>query len=510
MGSTNPFLIAIVGALLAMSFAGINGYAIGFIDTRSYIRGAGLATKFATGRDFVAGWKAIAPSAPANGAPSDQTKPPAFSNNGITANRSIYYGFLLLVGYLSSSFWLTVFVQGYVIATLIAIVIRRCAPVVSVAVYLGTMLGLTLLTGLGPYIAYLMPDIFTGAMIIAVALVATLWRAVARGERLFCLAVLACALLFHPSNEVILLGLVAAVTVWHLARGTLGRHRTYYLAIAACFAVGVAGQQLFSYGLQRATGSRPLTLPHLTAHLVDMGPGYRYIRASCPQSGWAVCRFEDRLPIYWEDFVGLADPRRGVFAPADLPTKRALSAEQIPFALSVLRFDPVGVVTGLARDAARQLVAFSPTGLRYVPGEMTYFAQSFPTDVDEHIARSRLGRGNGLLAAANVANLVLVCGGLVVIVAFGVRLTRATGHPQVPALAGFVAVLSGGFVMNALVCGIFASPLDRYGGRVVWIIPLASVIITLWQWERRRSRHDELGVQVADFATPFPLAGETR
>ena len=352
---------------------------------------------------------------------------------------------------------------------------------------------------MGPYVADLMPDIFTGAMIVAVGLLATHWRSVTRAERWFAVLVVAAALLFHPSNSAILMGLVAIAGLWQLARRTFRSHGAFYLVMVGCFAVAIAGQEMFSYGLERATGSRPVLLPHLTAHLIDMGPGYRYVVASCPQSGFAVCKFEDRLPIYWEDFVGLADPKRGVFAPADLATKRAMSSQQISFALNVLRFDPVGVITGLARDAGRQLVAFSPTGIGYQPAELSYFTYYFPADVARSLRLSRVGSGSGLLAAVGVGRLALVCAGLVVLLVDGLRAGRSAGVPPSEApIAGLVALLVSGVVVNAIVCGVFASPLDRYQGRVAWIIPLAAVLVALRRWEQVHARGEQRPTGVLD------------
>jgi hypothetical protein len=52
------------------------------------------------------------------------------------------------------------------------------------------------------------------------------------------------------------------------------------------------------------------------------------------------------------------DGREGVFGAADLPTRRALSAEQVRFAWNVLMFDPIGQAYASLVNWMRQLTTF--------------------------------------------------------------------------------------------------------------------------------------------------------
>jgi hypothetical protein len=40
------------------------------------------------------------------------------------------------------------------------------------------------------------------------------------------------------------------------------------------------------------------------------------------------------------------------------------------------------------------------------------------------------------------------------------------------------------FLANALVCGVFANPHDRYGARLVWLAPLV-IVLTAWRLAAR-------------------------
>ena len=476
--SFNPFLLAGFGAISLTVFAIINGYAILFIDSRSYIRGAGLAVRFLTHVDLVATWKSVTPTVSST-LPNQASKTSDFTNNGITSNRSIYYGLLLLFGYVSSSFWLTVLTQAYIAAATIAVAFRVRTVILNRWIYLIATFVLGTLTTLGCYVDYMMPDLFSGLLIISAGLLFAYYERLNRSEIGFCLVVIALALLFHQSNNAILLALIIFEAVYLAIRGSLFARRNVLFALTGCLVVSAMGQLAFSYGLRRATGSPPLLLPHLTAHLVEMGPGYRYIRASCPESGFAVCRFEDRLPIYWEDFVGLSDPHRGVFAPADLATKTKLSAEQVNFAVQTFLFDPRGVTIGMLRDGLRQIARFSPLGLRYNSGELQYFREHLPTDVNGKIRRSMLGRTDGILVLVNLTNLGMVFAGSAILCIFYIRRSQVKQSQTDAGLACFVTIVLAGVLLNAGVCGMLASPLDRYQARVIWLIPFAAIMVLI-------------------------------
>ena len=87
------------------------------------------------------------------------------------------------------------------------------------------------------------------------------------------------------------------------------------------------------------------------------------------QAGFAVCKYKQRLPVGWVDFMFSVDPDKGIFELADRETRRALSDEQVAFALAVFRHEPLQVISGAARDVVLHgsgdaIVPFEGSGAR--------------------------------------------------------------------------------------------------------------------------------------------------
>jgi hypothetical protein len=240
--------------------------------------------------------------------------------------------------------------------------------------------------------------------------------------------------------------------------------------------VGLAGQFAFSEAVMLTTGERALVLPHMTAHLVDMGPGYRFIKAKCPAAQFAVCGFEDRLPLYWEDFIGNRDPRKGVFAVADMATKHRLSDEQMKFALAVFKFDPVGVTMGFARDAASQITRFSLRDLAVTPEAAVNYATRYPRGVSDEIIASTVARHPQVLSVLSKINLVALFAsiGVVGFYIYGSATRRLAVDPALWRVSTFIILA---VVINAIVCGVLASPYDRFQARVIWLVPLVALLL---------------------------------
>ena len=148
-------------------------------------------------------------SPPSQAAPASPG--PRQADNDVSAGRSIYYGAVLYAGSLVGGLWVPVLFQLVCAATAVWLTLdavfgpgeRRSFPVV-----LG-LLGL--MTPLSFYIAYLMPDVFAGIAILAVANLIAFDREMRPGIRLVWFLLLAAAIVFHTSHLAIALVLLVPV-----------------------------------------------------------------------------------------------------------------------------------------------------------------------------------------------------------------------------------------------------------------------------------------------------------
>lgn len=491
MSSLRLHATSLLAALLLMAFAVFNGYATFFNDSRSYIRGGMTVVDTILHTKSAPEWKSrvemaadpersararrIAPGTAATVAP--EAEPP-------TANRSVYYGLLAFLGYATSNFWLTIFVQAYAVGFVMAIVARRLYAVPGWAAIAVVIAPVAVLTTVGPFIANIMPDIFTGIGVLAAALVLCAWRRLSRADRVGLFVLISFGLLAHTSHVAILAVLLtlALPLLWWRRRDAPLLANAPLLApagfLVAAMVVAIAGVTAYNVAATRVSGQKPLLMPHVTAHLVEMGPGMKLIHDRCPEAGFAVCKFESRLPVPWIDFISSRNRDTGVFEITDLATKRRLSDEQIPFALAVAAHDPVGLAIGLARDVVIQLGWFNLRTMKHNDKVAENFDLNFPAAVAAAITASRIGVSDQPLAVIETTNLVATILGVGVV---GVAIAQgfAAGGAR-RELAIFFLVIAIGLFANAIVCGGLASPNPRFQARVVWLLPFLALAHLVW------------------------------
>jgi hypothetical protein len=242
----------------------------------------------------------------------------------------------------------------------------------------------------------LMPDMFAGVTILATANRIVYGGQMNRVCLLAWIGLLGAAPLFHSTHVLIALVIFAGAAVF------------FYIVLA------FAGDAAFSIATMRAFGVAPIRPPFLTARMVADGPGEAYLKASCPDSGFAACRFIDRLPTTADRFLWSSDAANGgVFTPADPATRRALSNEQFRFVLAVLRYDPLGEVTAMTRNTLKQIGMVSMFEFNLNSLDKNEFRQELPPRylkvAEETRSWDDMGRHNACRPDVNCRTDCLAC-----------------------------------------------------------------------------------------------------
>lgn len=504
----------LLAAGLLLLPAACNGLPLMYPDTPTYLRGAeaGLAQLLGPGR--LPSWLGEPPAASAVPRPTTASAGPqggeapalppkspgraaglsAPQEGVVLAGRSIYYGALLEASQLAGSLWWAVAFQALCLAWLmhLLLVTRWGLPIPAFLAIAGL---LALATPAGLFTGLLMPDIFAGLAILASALLMAEGKTLQTSQRIGVALLLLFALCAHASHlatAALLLALGTGWTLWNAwttraarsswaiptagrATGARGPWAGGLAWVAACVVGALLAEAAFSRVVTQALGAPPLRLPHLTARLVDQGPGTGYLHQVCPELApderWAACNYRDRFPLPWTDFLFEPDPARGVFAPADAATKRRLSQEQIGLAWQVLRHDPTGVLGDMAADTARQLTEFRIDIWGLGPGELAMYEGRVPSALMAALRDSRGARApqwqdrfSALALASTGAGALLLLGYL------ACRWRRRAAARELATC--LVALVLAGLLMNAAVCAALAAPLDRFQARVVWLLPL--------------------------------------
>ena len=486
-------LAAIASAALMLCLAALwNGQPFFYPDTPTYLRGAEMGVTRLLGPGTLKPW--LPPqderaSRPA-GTPATSQQPPlrlkpltSIDDKVVLAGRSVYYGALLYAGYLTGGMWLTVAVQALSAAYLLHLLMARLWGLRGRQV-VGVAAAISLLSPLGVYAGFLMPDVFAPVVILSLGVLAVYWQQLPDRDRWTVPALLLFGLCAHASHLALALLMLALLLA---ARLFIARWRTLSgvgLAVVAGCIVGALGAEwAFNKAVTATVGAPPLRLPHPMARLIDLGPGTDFLKQHCPQAApttYAACAYLQNYPTGWEDFLFSTDPAKGTFALADPATKRRLSDEQLPFVVDVLRHDPVGVVGGIAADVLRQIGHFRVDLWGYgETGIAKYYGGRVPDSVYAGLQNSRAARPSRLNQGLTITTYASVLAAVVLSFLWWLRRMGSAAAPPVAQsqrrFADFAALAVAGVLANAIVCATLASSLDRFQARVIWLLPFLAL-----------------------------------
>lgn len=495
-----------------------NGQPFFFPDTPTYLKGAEMGVARLAPQGSLKSWSQAADNdapatAPATSPAATSAPAPAsaagtqvapvrltsIDDKVVLAGRSVYYGALLYLSYLAgpgSSLWLTVLAQALCVAYLLQLAMVRVWGL-STTQFLGTTAALSLVTPLAVYTGFLMPDIFAPMLILCVALLSTAWSRLRTADRWALSALLLYTLISHSSHVVIAAGLLAlllARKLWpRAASGVPDAGASKALGVlAACLVLAVVAETVFVKAVTQAVGAPPLRLPHPMARLIDAGPGTDYLKKNCPQAGYAACAYVKNFPTNWVDFMFSDDPAKGAFALADAATKRRMSGEQLRFAWAVTRADPLSVARVVGVDVLVQLGRFDTDIWSFgKDGIALFFKGRVPPEVLAQMQASRAAQTTAYNDWFTFANRIAV---LVAVLLFALawpKRRQLFGRSRFHAFAG---VVLAGFASNAAVCAGLASSMDRFGARVIWLLPFLAVAgVMVMRAERRAAPSDRPG-----------------
>ncbi|MDR3508009.1 MAG: hypothetical protein P4L64_08950 [Caulobacteraceae bacterium] len=476
--------LAVVVAALALGWTAlVNGQPFFHPDTVGYVRGPDVAVMKLLGPRFASPWTQLDPGGARSKAEAAHgVTPPAakhgYDDKEVMGGRSIYYGVLADLGARTGGFWLTVFIQGLALAWLAEIVLRGLG-VISLRAYAGIMALLVVATPAPFFVGFLMPDIWAGIGVGALAALFALPRRLTLFDMAALGAMTAFAALAHSSVAPVILAMMLVGLVLTLARQP-GFRPGLGLGIGAlALVVAAAGAFAFTAMVRHTVGAPPVNPPFLTARVIADGTGTRFAKAGCGGQDFVVCRYAARFPMDVDHFLWGTTERDGVFQTVSPAERRALGAEQVRFALAVAKAYPAEQAMASIRNAALQIVQTDLSDFNYKPSLQASFAATLPAQTLATMDRTKahaqawpLARFWGLQSAV-LAGLVVLVG---LIAVGGPRKVRLDPARDPHAGAGaFLVMVVAGVLANGAICGVLSTLYGRYEARVIWLVPLAAL-----------------------------------
>ncbi len=388
--------------------------------------------------------------------------------------RAPVYAELLFLAGGAFSLWPIVILQALMISYMILEVARAEVPRLNLFGLSVIGAGLSLFTGIAWYAGQVEPDIFTPVVILGC------WLLLFRSDRLtktglwVVSGLTALAVACHPSHLGLQGGLLVAGLLVKLARrrypnlprpdlrrGTIGLIAALALIVTGNFAL--TGTFFIS-----KSGS-----VFLFARLMQDGIVQRLLRDTCPpagKAGWRLCAYKNRLPHNANAW--LWGEHSGFHALGGFASKAQQNEDTRMIAASLKRY-PLMHVRAAVTDSLLQFLEFK-TGDGIEP-QLGIMVPNFRRIIPQQLPAYRGARQQRGLIRFKTLNLIHVPVGAMSVLGLFLllqhaALRRAWGEASLPAL-----VLLG-LIGNAVICGTFSNPHDRYQSRVIWLPTLVLLL----------------------------------
>jgi hypothetical protein len=431
----------LTGTLLLLLPALINGYPMIYSDTSTY-----LASGF-------------------------EMQPPM--------DRPMTYGlFIRLFSLNGLSLWPVIFMQSFILSWLIfhlTCLIFKGKEIYRDYIFLA-VLAVSSFSGAGWASCYLIPDIFTPIMLLSAILL--LLSGENKGKRTAYYLVYGFSTAMHSSH--IPIG-IALLSILLLARYLFGENiRALIKVRPLVILIGITLGSILAMGSSLSKSKHVF----LMGAFIEQGIIKPYLDENCDSFHYNLCVYKDSLPEYaWQFIWQESSPLYKLGGWKE--TKEEFNA--------IIRgtfFSPKFMllhVEASFKATIKQLgkfVSLHPDGVAPNASQLHSRVESYVPHDLYRFENSRQNLGNlGNLRWFNRVQLFLVVLSTIFILLF-FSISRAARANQVLLLTGMILLL--GIILNAWVCGTFANPIDRLGNRMIWLIPMYSLIMLTWMKRKKQ------------------------
>jgi hypothetical protein len=319
-----------------------------------------------------------------------------------------------------------------------------------------------------------MPDVFAPIVVLGLFLLGSGGAALTRLERGCLVALVALGIAAHLAHLPLALGLCGVAVLlrlWRRPVRLLAMVLPVMISVAALLATNAIGHGRVALS--------PYGSVFLLARLQEDGPASAVLKARCPDAGWYLCAFTDRLPMPANDFLWASDSpvNRDAAGASRFLGGAMLAPEAGKIIAETLRAAPLGVLRAMAGNMAAQLASFGIGDTL----DNAHFAVAVRPRIEQGFSARELAAFDQARQAQDVLKDALMPFNrphvLVVVLALPVLLWLAWRQQGLAlGFALFVLVAVAG---NALICGGLSAPHPRYGARIMWLLPLAALVLAM-------------------------------
>jgi len=404
--------------------------------------------------------------------------------------RSFFYSLGILPLHWNATAWPVIAFQAILTAYVLWLVVRSILPGRMVAAYLALIGALSLLTSLSWYVSIVMPDITGPLLYLGFFLLVFAPESLSRPERVMVGGIACWAVTCHATHLILATGLCGVLTgMMVVQRRPVQRIVRSAGEMAGILAVAAAAQLAlygYLYGTPSLNGERP---PYLMARMVADGTGKKYLEQHCGEERWALCNRLQNLAGDADHFLWDAD---GGWGGASAEDQKEVRREEMPLVLATIWAYPREQFGKSAGAFWQQLQAFGVEDL----DPSSWVAEQFETVLPRargHYLASRQARNALHVEGFTAFQIWVVRSSLVLLIAFPPLVWRRVSSR----LIGLSVVVTFVVFANALVTGTMSMVDERYGSRVIWMVPFLIGLFVLEWFSARGSSAERVNAEVA-------------
>jgi hypothetical protein len=384
--------------------------------------------------------------------------------------RSFFYNLFVFPSSWLQSLWPVVFLQSLIVAHLLFVVLRSVFGMNSPPIFFAVTTLLCLVSNLPWFTGFIMPDIFTGVLILSLFLIVFCWPSLGLGEKIYFFILTVISITVHLSHIPIAVGLLICASLLRVTmqnRHAMIRHHVWQGWVAVCVALVLLLSN--GYRHQNMLTLSPNGYCFLLARLIVDGPATLYLRDNCAERKYALCDYLNQIPATSDEFLWAAE---SPFCKVGWIS--GYRSEGIEIIKETIRHYPFLII----KNAFRNMVSQLPMINNWY-GLCSYMNSSHPThDIRKHYpgdfhayATSKQSLNQLSLNAFNRLHSAVIRLSLPLIaLMFFIFLKR---RHYLPAL--FLITIVSAYVLSSFVTGALSVPHDRYGSRIIWLLPFFSI-----------------------------------
>ena len=388
--------------------------------------------------------------------------------------RTVGYGLWIWLTGGTLTLWAPIIAQALLLAALLV------RTVIALGLTAGprTMLPLAaalLLTGAPWMASEAMPDVFAGAVLLALYLALAHWPHMGAATRALVCFTLVLGVATHVTMPVVVAAILVVVAIATRTRRLALPPLRTIAAAAALVALSVAALAAFNWARTSRVALTRKPSVFVVGHLVESGLAARVLADRCAVEAFALCPYQAGLtqPIdafIWDD--------SSVFYKA-YHDEDALRADTRNLVRAVILHEPLALLGSIVSYGARQFITidvFDPARSR-AANRFTGSVIGFVLPHEEATmlaARQQADGGTRLRWLDPVFLGVLV----VSLVVSAWQLYRAfqRGPVVLASAEGLQLFIWVALAINALICANLSGVFGRYQGRLAWLLPVVVAV----------------------------------